>query len=226
MYTLDSDTYSCIVQSLPIDAINHLRLTTSSNFHQLSTLRNSNNFWKLRLEKFLDIQITCIPTSETWHQVYTKITAGELNLSQKLSIFARLGDLPIVQLLLESGADITTDDNLAIRTASGNGHVEVVKLLLAAGADVTTDDNLALRAASMTGHVEVVKLLLAAGADVPAQYNTALHLASITGRIEVVELLLEAGADVTSGDNFAIRVASINGHFQVVQLLRDTGATP
>ena len=97
MYTLDPDTYSHIAESLPIDAINQLRVTASTNFQQLSALRNSNNFWKLRLQQFLDIQIARIPTPETWHQVYTKITSGDLNLSQKLITFAQTGDFPVVQ---------------------------------------------------------------------------------------------------------------------------------
>ena len=135
MYTLDPDTYSLIVQSLPIDSINNLRITASSNSQQLSALRNSNNFWKLRLEKFLDIQITRNPAPETWHQVYTKITTGNLNLSQKLITFAQTGDFPVVQLLLDAGADVTANYHKALRWASMNGHFQVVQVLLEAGAD-------------------------------------------------------------------------------------------
>ena len=134
MYTLDPDTYSSIVQLLPINTINNLRITASGNSQQLSALRNSNNFWKLRLEKFLDIQITRNPAPETWHQVYTKITTGDLNLSQKLITFAQTGDFPVVELLLDAGADATAKRSLALREASKYGYFEVTQLLRDAGA--------------------------------------------------------------------------------------------
>ena len=195
MYTLDPDTYSSIVELLPINAINQLRVTDSTNSHQLSTLRNTDNYWKLRLQKFLDIQITRIPTPETWHQVYIKITAGDLNLSQKLIKFIQTGDFQVVQLLLDAGADVTADDNAALLLASRRGHFQVVQLLVDAGADVTAEDNAALREASRNGH------------------------------FQVVQVLLEAGADPSDNNNAALLEAFNNGHFQVVQLLRKFGVT-
>ena len=62
-------------------------------------------------------------------------------------------------MLIEAGADVTADDNSAIRWASRNGHTEVVKLLIEAGADVTARDNYAIQWASENGHTEVVELL-------------------------------------------------------------------
>ena len=53
MYTVDSDTYSTITSILPIEAINELRLTSNSNSDQLTGGKNSDNFWRLRLEKVL-----------------------------------------------------------------------------------------------------------------------------------------------------------------------------
>ena len=225
MYTLDPDTYSHIVQLLPIDSINDLRLTASSNSQQLSALRNTDNFWKLRLEKFLDIQITLNPAPQTWHQVYTKITTGDLNLSQKLITFAQAGDFLVVRLLVEAGADVTSDNNVALRAASANGHLQVVKVLLEAGANVTANDNLALRQASQNGRLKVVQVLLAAGADVTADNNFALIHASAEGHAQVVQLLLNTKADVTAGINSALREASSHGHSKVVQLLIQAGAT-
>ena len=122
MYTLDTDTYSSIVQLLPIGEVNQLRSTSSLNSKQLTTLRNTDNFWKLRLEKVLDIQIKYIPAKYTWHQLYTKVTSGGVDLNKKLIKFSTAGDLEGVQLLIEAGADVTADNNKAIRWTSGKGY--------------------------------------------------------------------------------------------------------
>ncbi|RYP05136.1 hypothetical protein DL764_004021 [Monosporascus ibericus] len=85
--------------------------------------------------------------------------------------------------------------------ASMNGNVEMVKLLLEKGADVTTRTNgrTPLNSASKNGHVEVVKLLLEKGVDTTITDKdglTPLHSASKNGHIEVIKILLEKGADI------------------------------
>jgi ankyrin repeat protein len=42
--------------------------------------------------------------------------------------------------LIENGADVTADDNYAIRWASDNGHLPVVKFLIKRGADYSKLD--------------------------------------------------------------------------------------
>lgn len=127
-------------------------------------MRNTHNFWKLRLEKILDIQINYIPTTYTWYELYTKFTSGKFELNQKLIEFSNKGNIQVVQLLLKAGADVRAENNYAIRWASKYGYVEIVKLLIRAGANVTTKNNFAIRWASENGHTQVVKLLLEAGA--------------------------------------------------------------
>ncbi|RYP68260.1 hypothetical protein DL771_006762 [Monosporascus sp. 5C6A] len=158
------------------------------------------------------------------------------------------GNVEVVKLLLENGADLTItkkDGWTPLHAASVNGHVEVVKLLLEKGADVTTADNngnTPLLAASATGRVEVVKLLLENGADATIASNngwTPLNSASDNGHVEVVKLLLENGADVSIADSDGwtpLGLASGSGHVEVVKLLLEnessitvtnkTGRTP
>ena len=62
------------------------------------------------------------------------------------------------------GADIRANDDLAVRWASSNGHLETVKYLVNVGAD----DDLAVRWAISNGHLETVKYLVNVGADVGA----------------------------------------------------------
>jgi len=62
-------------------------------------------------------------------------------------------------VLLAAGTDVHARDDLALRWASQNGHVEMVKVLLVAGADVHARDDYALQWASGNDHVEMVKVL-------------------------------------------------------------------
>ena len=69
-----------------------------------------------------------------------------------------------MKLLLESGANVHADDDLALGWAAQKGHHEVVKLLLESGANVHAHDDGALRQASRNGHSRVVNLFLKNGA--------------------------------------------------------------
>ena len=62
-----------------------------------------------------------------------------------------------MKLLLEKGANVHADDDLALRWASEFGHHAVVKLLLEKGANVH----------------KAVKLLLENGADVPIHFRAS-----------------------------------------------------
>ncbi|KAK1656687.1 hypothetical protein BDP55DRAFT_515338, partial [Colletotrichum godetiae] len=61
-----------------------------------------------------------------------------------LYIACKKGNIGLVQMLLEKGAEVTVADNdgwTPLNSASDSGHVDVVKLLLEKGADVTVADN-------------------------------------------------------------------------------------
>ena len=76
------------------------------------------------------------------------------------------GELLGVKYLVSSGANITADDNLAVRYASKNGHLDTVKYLVSLGANITADDNYAVRCASKNGHLDTVKYLVSLGANI------------------------------------------------------------
>lgn len=95
--------------------------------------------------------------------------------------------------------------------------------------DPVVDDNLPLREAAMNGHLQLVKILLQDSRVNPAaRDNFAIRLASAKGHLPVVRLLLEdPRVDPSAVDNYSIRYASKNGHFGVVRrLLRDSRVNP
>ena len=88
------------------------------------------------------------------------------------------GNMDAVVFLVEKGADVTAQDNYAVRMAARNGHLHVVEYLVEKGADVTAMDNYAVRMAARHGHLHVVKYLAEKGADVTAMDNSAVREAS------------------------------------------------
>ena len=110
-------------------------------------------------------------------------------LDDSLCIAADHGHAQIVQLLIDKGADVKSQDNQPLRYAAYNGHTKTVDVLLKAGADVHTRDDYPLRMAASNGHTEVVKLLINAGANIHAYYDSATTLAFDHKHMDIVQLL-------------------------------------
>ncbi len=130
------------------------------------------------------------------------------------------GHLAVVKYLVERGADIHTDNNIALSFASENGHLPVVKYLVKNKADIRADNDYALRHASEYGHLPVVKYLVERGADIHALNDDALRIASYNGHLPVVKYLVEHKANIHANNNEALRNASIKGHLKIVKYLK------
>ena len=102
------------------------------------------------------------------------------------------GRTQIVKLLLENKADISLEDNYAIKLACNEGKTDIARLLIEYKADFTAEENCSIRWASKCGHVETVKLLIESKASVTD--NPCLKWAFYRKRDDVVKLLLENGA--------------------------------
>lgn len=100
--------------------------------------------------------------------VLSSLSQDELNY--KLLDASRDGQLSIVKMLLDAGADVNALNKYGdtpLLWASYNGHNEVVKLLLIAGADANIKNKMgtsALIYASRRNYKEMLKLLKKYGA--------------------------------------------------------------
>jgi truncated hemoglobin YjbI len=122
---------------------------------------------------------------------------------------ARLGSLPIVELMLHLGADPSESDGHGHTPLYhvGNGSpgpagAAVVHVLVQGGANVNARERLKhctpLHMAARRGNVLVAEALLDCGADIEARDKlgeTALHRAVKCGKEEMVAFLLSHGAD-------------------------------
>ena len=151
---------------------------------------------------------------------------------------ARCGRVDVLQLLLDSGANVNIAvagiyDGNALRAAALNRDHICVKMLLDHGADVNAQDDYlgnALHAAAFSGSDICVKMLLDHGADINAQshrYGNALQAAARSGNELSVKILLDHGADVNhrggSYDN-AVQAAAEFAHENLIKILIDYGA--
>jgi uncharacterized protein len=136
-----------------------------------------------------------------------------------------MGSVPIIELLMEKGADPKTTDSTgktAMVYAAGRGFSPVVRLLLDHGVDVNArygNDLTALMWAA--GHsdeagvqdvVAVMTMLLDGGAHIDDADNrgrTALMIAAELNHAEAVDLLIARGADKTLKDKEGKRASDL-----------------
>ena len=146
------------------------------------------------------------------------------------------GDLEIVRVLLEAGADpnlIPDDETTPPIWSSGSG--EIAKLLINAGADINFQDSNGKTDLMITaggwGRLEKFKVLLEARANtqiIDNQGKTALMYAvKDSYNLEKVRLLIKAGTNVNVKDNngnTALSLAKEAGDNKIIQLLLEAGA--
>lgn len=156
-----------------------------------------------------------------------------------LLIAVRQGNLTMTEFLLKHKADPRRSP-VVLRAAVMTGDLQLVKLLCDSGAQVETRNiwtsgETALQSAARKGQVDIVKYLLSRGANVNADTGrdgkTVLQAAASTGIWDLVELVLEhnptdvCAAAVTAIDagHDKVAMALIN---RGIELDRPIGETP
>lgn len=208
--------------------------------------RNSQDIVQLLLDSGARLDETPIhrPLDEEENSTYHP------NQASPLQHAANLGNLGIVKLLLERGADVNAARNnwmsavpgedlgSALGEATYRVDKPMVELLLKYGADLELQvsvghfDGTALYIAASRS-LELVELFLERGADPNTQckHGTALHSAVRAKSVKIVRLLLDKGANpnIQSPDGTAIKLAASPGGsvaiiLELIELLLARGA--
>ncbi|TGO49584.1 hypothetical protein BCON_0206g00190 [Botryotinia convoluta] len=163
------------------------------------------------------------------------ITYNGAALQCAVNSAARTGDLTIVRVLLDHGANVNLGAGKtggALYEAAERGHLELCRLFLGLKADVHAEQMTSgsvLHAAARSGNVDVIGLLIAHGAHIDDErglYGTPLLVAAQAGILHAFNLLFDAGADAHYiGGNYhnLLISAAWGGNIECVERCLDIG---
>lgn len=166
-------------------------------------------------------RVMALADVETWEYFTENGADITADDNNAVRIAAEYGWFDVVQYLCEHGADVTADNNDALISAVYHGNFELLEYLHKNGADISAGNDYAIKRASDIGDIKAVKYLYENGADITADYNYPIRRAAMNGNLETVKYLYENGADITAKNNFALKWAKENGHQKTAEYLRE-----
>ena len=191
---------------------------------------------QLSLDNTPDVFIQKVKKGDT-HAVRLFLKSGmdpnakDRNGMTALMHAALTGDIPIIELLLDSKANVNErigiKGNTALSSAVAGKNEEIVHILLDRGADARAI-NRAFVTAAAKGSLGMLRIMLDKGADVKMVGSEALFRAAELGSSDAVQFLLDLGVvgpNAKRGDGWTVLTwASHRGSASVVQTLLDRGA--
>ena len=108
------------------------------------------------------------------------------------------GHLGVAAVLIDAGA---AELDVSLMWAAQRNHTPVLELLLDRGADIHFSSDMALTTAAAAGHLESARLLLDRGANLDALYGMDLRRVRRTGYEALVAFLLERGVSAAAFDS-------------------------
>ncbi len=135
------------------------------------------------------------------------------------------GNIEIVTLLLEHGAEINIENNFGLTPffiAIEQNNEELISLLLAHNVDIHQENyhnTTSLMVASFFGNLNLVKYLIASGADIYHSNHAgdALCQASVTGKIDIIKYLFKLDKDYARQNTNAFKAACVQGNIELVK---------
>ncbi len=180
---------------------------------------NDDQFWNLRIQKVYGANLSEYKNDKTYKEL---IERGE-DINEVLIQASALGYLPVVEYLVEIGANIHIYTEYALISASARGQLSMVQYLVEQGAYIHARDDGALIAAAAHGNLSVVTYLIEEGADMHADDDDTIISASREGHLLIVKYLIERESGSHIWHNESLVVASRKGHLSIVKYLIEEG---
>jgi len=145
---------------------------------------------------------------------------------------AREGNLILVQLLVEQGADPTKEGSSwadsPFNIAVENGHASVVHYLLETKGTAISLNQYVIEKTARKGHTEVLSVLVESGLwkNNKGEYSEALAFAAQGEYLDTMKFLLSVGADIDGGKVATPPMywAAIQENFEIAEYLINNGA--
>lgn len=234
----DEEGYTVALRAIEGNAMETVRaLVTRLNASLGPEVRNQYGFTALHIAAYCEV------SSDLFNYILDQsnqlVNSQEAGGWTPLVIAASKGNLRLVKILLDRGADVnakTYMDQTALYVSANNGFINVVNILLDHGADakirVKKSYESAAIAAITSGHLHILKRLIDHEPELlklpTVSGATILHAAAQIGRESSVEMLLKAGAQVDlkkKDGTTALSCAAALGHANIVKLLLSHGAS-
>ena len=97
--------------------------------------------------------------------------------------------LPLTIAMIEAGADIHANNDVALCLAAELDHLGLVEYLVENGIDIHANHDFALRSVAARGHLKLAKYLVEHGADIHANDDLALFFAKYNKHTRTAEFL-------------------------------------
>lgn len=108
-----------------------------------------------------------------------------------------LGHLDVVKYMHELGADLTANENYAIRTAGFCSHTKIIKYLHRAGADINLDNNYIVYIAAAKNNIALMKYLIQNKINLNLECISVAWISAQRGHLEMIKFYHENGIPIT-----------------------------
>ena len=134
---------------------------------------------------------------------------------------ARTGNISLLKYYIDTGIDIHSSDDFALRLAIAHKQKNAIIFLLQNGASKQVFNNSMLRLASLKGETEIVKELLEEKTCDKESKLYAMYNAILCGYPDIVKLLLNDGLSPTSDNGAILRVVKLTTHESIINLFKE-----
>ena len=110
--------------------------------------------------------------------------------------------------------------------AAHNGDIFILKKCLDSGIDIHSCNDLALRIVTKANHTNAILFLLSRGANIQAVYDEELIHAALQGKTKIARVLLEEYSCSQEAKIYAMYNAIFGRHEEIIQLLLQYGVSP